>query len=469
MLRVFCCALLLCGCAARVNAQANAQERNLGADSQEGKGADRDYPSTVPDWLVPVSDFNNNLPSWLRFDGQFRDRLERFGNNAFKPQNDTHDLTQLRLMMILQPTHWLTIVGETQDSRVFWNGYIAARPPYQNTWDIRQAYVQLGSLADGWVDAIAGREVLSLGEERLVGPSDWLNMGRTFDLARLDLHHSWFRLSLFASSVIVARDGVIDHHNEGNNLHGAYGHLTRIVPAAVVEPYVLWRVAPATVHLSENAGRGALNEVTVGFRAIGKVPGNFEYDVEMARQAGSLGPDSIDSWAGHWNIAKPLNGRLKPRPYLEANYATGTKNPSSANWGTFDQIYPSAHDKMDFADQVGWRNIEQVRAGVSEAAARKWKFTETYENFWLASARDALYAASGAPVAQSATGSAGRHVGGEFDAWAEWGWKDAVALGFGYARFFTGRFLNRTTEGKDFNLPFVYLNYNFTPSTSPHK
>jgi hypothetical protein len=322
--------------------------------------------------------------------------------------------------------------------------------------------VQVGSSTSGWIDVAGGRQNLTFGEERLIGPSDWLNMGRTFDLVRVDLHPAWFRLSLFASSVIVARDGEISHHIEGNNLHGAYGSVSRWIPHATVEPYVLWRVAPARVKLSENAGRGALSEFTVGARVVGKAPGGLEYNVEMDRQFGSLGPDSIDSWAGHWNVARQTIGRGKLRPFLEFDYASGTKDPTSTTWGTFDQIYPSSHNKLGFADQVGWRNIEEGRAGISESAGRKWKFTETYQNYWLASARDALYTASGAPVAQSTTGSAGRHVGQEVDGWAEWDWRAALNLGFGYARIFTGAFLNRMTPGKDFSEPFVFMTYRFT-------
>ncbi len=464
MLRLAIGAMVFAGLVGSLNAQTNGEPQPAVSDAQRD-----DSSGQAPAWVIPTGDLNQGLPSWLRFDGAYRNRVERSGGIGFKPKNDNHDLSQLRVMLIIQPTHWLQLVGETQDSRIFGNQNLPSTPPYQDTFDIRQAYVQLGSAAGGWFDIVGGREVLSLGEERLVGPSDWVNMGRTFDLVRLNLHHSWFHLSLFASSVIVARDGVIAHHIEGNNLHGAYGSLSRVIPHATLEPLVFWRLAPATLRLNENAGRGALNEVTVGARVVGKLPGALEYDVEMARQAGSLGPDSIDSWAGHWNVAKPLNTRLKPRPFVEANYATGTKDPSSKTWSTFDQLYPSSHNKLGFADQVGWRNIEQVRAGTSETVSRKWKFTESYENFWLASARDALYASSGALVAQSASGSAGRHVGQEVDAWAEWNWKEVLEFGFGYARFLTGPFLNRTTPGKDFNYPFVFLTYEFTPSKSPVK
>ena len=416
-----------------------------------------------PTWLVPVQTANDeSLPSWLQFNGQYRNRVEHSGGIRFERPADTYDLSQLRLEVIIHPVNWLTLVGETQDAEAFFNQRIPSAPPYQNTWDIRQAYIKLGDSKNGWVDFVAGREMLSFGEERLIGPSDWLNMGRTFDTLHLTLHHPGVKVSLFASSVIVARDGVIDHHIQGNNLHGMYASFDRILPGSVIEPYVLWRVAPAGVKLAENAGRGHLNEVTTGMRLAGKLPAKFNYGVEMALQTGSLGPDSIHAWAGHWLVGRTFEPiPAKPRVFVEANHASGTKDPNSRSWGTFDQLYPSSHNKLGFADQVGWRNIEQWRAGVEQNLA-KWKFTETYEDFRLASIRDGLYASSGALLAQSPLGSTGRHVGREFDAWAEWQWRKTVEVGFGYAQFFSGEFLKRTTAGRDYHYPFFYVTYHLT-------
>jgi hypothetical protein len=414
-------------------------------------------------WTSPLERLNGALPSWLQFNGEYRDRLERSGGIGFLPQADTYDLSRLRLELVIRPSAWLTFVGETQDAEVFFNQRIRSAPPYENMWDIRQAYVELGDSKKGWFDVIVGRQVLSFGKRRVLGPSNWQNVGRTFDAVRADLHHKGYNLALFSSSVIAARDGVIDHHIQGNNLHGAYGRLERLVWGASIEPYVFWRVAPAHVRLSENAGRGALNEVTVGIRWEGKLPAHFDYETEMDRQAGSLGPDSIDAWAGTWNVGRTFAAaRGEPRLFVEGNYASGTRDPASRRWGTFDQLYPSSHDKLGFADQVGRRNIEQVRPGIELKPRRNWKVTGTYENFWLASTRDALYGSSGSVVAQSPQGRAGRHVGQELDLWAEWKYQKVFEAGFGYAHFFSGEFLRRTTAGKDFNYPFAYLTYHFT-------
>ncbi len=67
------------------------------------------------------------------------------------------------------------------------------------------------------------------------------------------------------------------------------------------------------------------------------------------------------------------------------------------------------------ADQVGWRNIHALRAGVEAKPRAKWMLALTCHSWWLASARDGLYNASGAMLARVPDGSAGRHVGQELD------------------------------------------------------
>jgi hypothetical protein len=413
-------------------------------------------------WLFPITQLDKLLPHWIQFGGQFRNRAESQDGLNYAPVNDTYNLTQLRIGVYIQPTSWLEIVGVTQDSRVFFNHHVATGPPYQNIWDIREAYAQIGSSTEGWFDLIGGREMLSFGDERVIGPSDWLNMGRTFDTVRLDLHHPGFKVSIFGSSVIVARDGVVDHHLEGNNFYGIYTSLTHFIPRATFEPYVLWRVAPGNVPLQETEGHGALSEVTAGARIAGTFLGNFDYDVEMNKQTGSLGVYTIDAWAGHWNAGYTFKyARTQPRVFAEYNYASGNKNPDSKTWGTHDQIYPSAHDKISFADQFGWRNIEDVRAGVDEKVGKKWTLTEMFDDFWLATKNDAVYASSGAVAIAANPGATSSHLGTELDLIAEYKQNRHVDYGFGFCHLFTGRYLNDATHGKDYNYPFAYVTYVF--------
>lgn len=370
-------------------------------------------------------------------------------------------MTQLRIGMYIQPVSWFKVVAVTQDARVFFNQIVPNTPPYQNIWDIREAYAQIGSSESGWIDALAGREILSFGDERVIGPSDWLNQGRTFDTARLDLHSSAFKISLFAASVILARDGVVDHHLEGNNLYGMYDSFTKLIPHATIEPYLLWRVAPAGVKLPEDAGLGKFNEVTGGARFAGYV-GSLDYDIEMNKQTGTIGPKTIDAWAGHWNSGYTFKQvRLKPRPFVEYNYATGNKNPSGSTWTLHDELYPSAHDKMDFADQFGWRNISDLRVGVEENLSRRWTLWELADNVWLATKNDGMYNSGGAETVTAHPNATSTHVGTELELIAEVKQNKHISYGFGLAHLFSGEYLNQASKGKDYNYPFAYSTYVF--------
>jgi hypothetical protein len=437
----------------------------FGPDKPGGSHAEKDLRVFGPNpngWLFPITTLNESLPSWIQFGAQFRDRAESQGGLGYRNITDVYNLTQLRVGIYIEATKWLKILGVTQDARVFFNRRIPEASPYQNIWDVREAYVQIGSSNKGWFDVVAGRQMFSFGDERVIGPSDWSNQGRTFDTVRLDLHRPGVKVSIFAASVINAVDGEIDRHIQGNNIYGIYGSLTHLIPHATLEPYVLWRVAPGSVPLPETAGRGHLSEVTTGIRTAGTLPANFDYDVEVNKQDGSLGPDSIDAWAHHWNVGYTLlNARGQPRVFVEYNYASGNNDPNSSIWGTHDQLYPSAHNKMDFADQFGWKNIEEIRTGAIEKLGKKLALTEIFNDLWLATKNDAVYGSSGAITVAAKPNATSRHLGTELDLLGEYQENLHVVYGFGLAHLFTGQFLNEATPGKDYNYPFAYVTYIF--------
>jgi hypothetical protein len=296
----------------------------------------------------------------------------------------------------------------------------------------------------------------------VIGPSDWANMGRTFDTVRFDLHPNNVNVSIFAASVIDPLDHGIAHHIEGNNLYGIYSSFRKLVPSAVLEPYLLWRVAPANIPLPETAGRGAMSEVTGGARVSGVLPADFDYDIEMNKQTGSLGHYTIDAWAGHWNLGKTVaDMRGKPRAFVEYNYATGNRNFLSNTWTTHDQVYPSSHDKMDLADQFGWRNIKDIRAGLMQKLAKRWELTELANNLWLATKNDAVYSSSGAISVAPHPNATSTHLGTELDLMGTFNQNAHISYGLGFAYLFPGTFLRQATPGKDYKYPFAYVTYVF--------
>ena len=89
-----------------------------------------------------------------------------------------------------------------------------------------------------------------------------------------------------------------------------------------------------------------------------------------------------------------------PKVTSEYNFATGDDVANDGKRQTFDQLYPTGHDKLGLADQVGWRNIHHLREGI-EITPIKYPISFNYHSWWLASAADdGLYSASGALLAR---------------------------------------------------------------------
>ena len=145
------------------------------------------------------------------------------------------------------------------------------------------------------------------------------------------------------------------------------------------------------------------------------------------------------------------------RAFGEYNFASGDDTPGDGARGTFDQLYPTGHDKYGLADQVGWKNIHHLRTGLEARPHAKLALAGSYHSFWLASATDALYSAGGAVLARVPTGSPDRHVGQELDIQATYTPSPRIQLTGGYAHMFTGAFLKAATPGSSYTAPYLMV------------
>jgi hypothetical protein len=153
--------------------------------------------------------------------------------------------------------------------------------------------------------------------------------------------------------------------------------------------------------------------------------------------------------------------RFTPRVYAEYNYAGGDQNAKDGIRGTFDQLYPSGHDKLGFADQVGWRNIKDFRTGLEVKPHKGVAAMFEYNNWYLVIATDSVYNSAGNAVFRSATGTAGTHVGQEFDVTGTWAFAKACTAGAGVGHILPGEFLKSVTPGNPCTYPYMMIGYKF--------
>ena len=415
-------------------------------------------PPAAPPVLMRV---NAHLPAWLRFSGEYRMRAEGFDGGGFQADSrDAYVLSRLRLNMRVAPASWMRFQFQAQDAQAFWRNPKPDAPPFEDTMDLRAAYVEFGKAETPAVLLRVGRQELVFGEQRLVGHLNWTNTARSFDAARITLQHGPVKVDVFASSVVNLREGIANKSSGGNNLHGVYASIGRILPNATLEPYAMWRLARGT--RTELGAPGVLDRKIFGARWAGKLPANFDYNFEITGQTGSVGSDEVRAAASHWVVGYTLSKvAMKPRLIAEYNQATGDETPGDGKQQTFDQLYPTGHDKYGLADQVGWKNIHHVRTAVELKPTSKLTMSGSYHSWWLASKTDALYNAAGAAVARVAAGTAGRHVGHEADVQMTYALFPQASVGAGYSNIFPGTFLKNATPGRQYRVPYVMFTYSF--------
>ena len=161
-------------------------------------------------------------------------------------------------------------------------------------------------------------------------------------------------------------------------------------------------------------------------------------------------------WPPKWDSFKfTFEARAREEARTGVNFGQDPQGPRS---GTFDQLYATNHDKFGHADLFGWRNIHNLRSLDTLHLAKGLALNFMYDNFWLASARDALYNGQGRPIVRAARGDAGTHVGQELDWFATYS-RSGFQFGAGFAHLFAGEFLKKTTPGV--NTRYLYLSVLF--------
>src|SRR5579883_2367099 len=386
----------------------------------------------LPD-LRPTGKINDQLPRWLQFGLDERLRFESVP--GFKTgAGDSYVLNRFRFGMIVQQARSFLQAGP-------------AGPPNNVRWDLKLAYAQIGDLETQPFSLTVGRQLIDY-NSTIIGNSEWRNQARSYDGVVANVRVDGFRAAVFAASIVNPMLDGISHHQDGNNIYGIYGWMTRVIPKSSIEPFVLRRVAPK-VAVEEGSGRtGRLDENAYGFRIRGTELANFDYRYELVLERGAAGANQIEAWAttaGAGYRLKAVPGT--PRLFAGYDYASGDRNPADRLRGTFDTMYPTAHDRLGITDQFGWQNIVVWRGGATFFPHRRWSVTGQYVNLWLASARDGVYNSSGGLIVADTSGRSGRHIGEEFDVYTWYEVNRQVHVGAGLGHLASGEFLGKVARG----------------------
>lgn len=446
----------------------------------------------INDWM------RQNQPEAKDFDvgGQFRLRYEDreylgiagvAGAADFRADtpedNNRYFLLRTKLHVGYKPCDWISAYVEGQDSLEY--GDKRVPDPESDRLELHQAYVGLGKAKAFPLTAKVGRQELSYGDERLVGASDWNNIGRTFDAAKLRYEIDTFWVDGFISRLVIPDDNNFDMSNEYETFWGLYGGTKALVPQHDLQAYFLARDASAKSPLLE-AGEapGALVALTtprdiytVGTRlkSLPNFLGNWDYTLEGAYQFGRFvdAGKSLEqaAYAASLNVGYTFkNVPTSPRVAVELNYASGDSDPADGRHETFDNLFPTNHKFYGAMDVVSWQNMQNIRLNVSAKPTKEVSVAFDVNGFWVADKQDFFYNVAGGARAAGGYGrtpNAGNYVGTELDLVTTYSPDPAVNLQLGMGHFLVGDYpadslrMNAGAQTHDASWVFAQLKLNF--------
>ena len=420
--------------------------------------------------LCAIPAMGEGIADQLKWNFQARTRGESRNNTYdFNSANnavtdDTYLLTRMRLGVEWQPEEWIRVAVQGQDTREAFSK--RANIPLQNgaegddSFDLRLASIELGKPTRFSIKA--GRQVLSYGGERLVGPLEWQNFSRTFDAVKLHYQTPVWSLDAFTSSVVRIRRSQfnqsdwIDNTATRNQFFSGIYFTSQFLPFQTTDLYAF--------HLHEENAAGVSNFVTFGTRHKGdptKLKG-WDYAFELVGQTGQLSGKSLSAYAYHLEGGYNwLSSPWKPRLAIEYSAGSGDSNPKDGHAHTFQNLFPTNHPYYGFMDLFSWQNIQNVVLRMSAQPTARIKTTLDFHSFWLTTTGDGWYRANGTTLVRPITPNANSHVGCELDFTVSAKLTPHLDMLLGYSHFFAGAYLAATGASSDADFGYLMLTMNY--------
>lgn len=391
----------------------------------------------------------------LEFGGQIRLRGEATNIQSYTTpglrRGDDFMLMRIRLNGSVEPVKGVKGFLQLQDSRTF--GTNAGVAGNTANVDLHQGYIEVSDLWEKPLSLTVGRMELKYGDQRLISPLDWSNVGRAWDGIKVRVADGNWSADLFATTIVDNADAKRDQV-----FSGLYTSC-KAIDRHEVDLYLLARDFNDGLQTSEHGPTGNLAERTVGTRFKGKT-GRFDYSGEAAWQFGRQARQRIRAWGSALTAGYTFDHAWNPRLGVEYDFASGDSDPADNEVQTFNPLYPFGHAYQGFQDIFAWRNGHDIKGTISASPVEGLKAIVDFHHFQLHHSRDSWYGAGGA-IARDATGTSSKDIGHEIDIHFKTKFRGAVNLWFGYSHFWAGRFVRNTTTVKDRDWAFLQATLNF--------
>jgi Alginate export len=275
------------------------------------------------------------------FGGEVRESYERFGNQDFGlnvPSPNGYLLQRYLLHADIHVGSRLRLWTELNSS--FENGRVGGPQPVidEDKLDLHQGFVEFEIIQRPGVAVRVrgGRQEIAIGSGRLYALREGPNVPLSFDGVRAIAQTEVWGFDAWVARPVTTTPGIFDDSsNRQFSVWGAYVRRTGPGHASVDAYYLGWHRQNA---IFDN---GVANELrhTVGARLWRN--GLWAYDFEGMYQFGGFAAGDIRAWRGVVEASRGFAGRWTPRVKIDFDVASGDRDRSSPNLGTFNSFFQS--------------------------------------------------------------------------------------------------------------------------------
>lgn len=400
-------------------------------------------------WTGPFKYIPLGQDSWLTTGIELRARSEDYHDNLWGGANSPDDQYLWLRALPYADLHLGKARAFVQPILAYAVGVSPSASPIDQTRaDLLQGF---GELDLGPVRLRAGRQMLSLGTERLVGTRYGPNVPLAFDGARADVTIGRAKISLLTMRPVQPGPGSFDDATSRNKaLWGAYATLPEM------DIYYLgYRNRLASFDGLE----GSEVRHSIGLRSHG-VRGDWHWNVEGVVQFGHFEGQRIAAWTlgtevGHSFPTLPT----APDATLRVNVVSGDGKPHDGKIGTFNALFPKGKYFGELSP-VGPTNIINVNPRLSGTLAGGVSFSLAAMAYWRYSIADGVYDIPGKLI-RPANGSAARFIGKEAEATIAWQATAEWELSASLSAFAPGDFIRETGPARTIRMLGLESNFRF--------
>lgn len=324
----------------------------------------------------------------------------------------------------------------------------AAGPVDQTRVDLLQAFadVQIGPAT-----VRAGRQMLSLGTERLIGTRYGPNVPLAFDGVRGIVRIGTATVSLLAvRPVQPGPRSFDDQRSRSKSLRGAY---------ATVPGLDLYYLGYRNRRAAFGGRTGRELRHSFGARSFGTA-GDWHWNVEGVVQVGRFAGGAIAAWTLGNEVGKVFpNVRFTPDAVLRVNIVSGDRRRGDDRLGTFNALFPKGKYFGELSP-VGPSNIINVNPRVVLTVAPGLSASVSGMAYWRYARADGVYDVPG-NLLRAPCASRARFIGKEVEATLAWQATPELELSTSLSAFDAGRFIDETGSGSTIGMLGLESNFRF--------